>query len=635
LLSEGDRQALDSLHARLQRAERTAVEATARAEKIKSANDALRRSVGRLAAGDDIDSYLSGVLLSIVEELGALSGTVYSCDFAANVNWLRACVVDGRAMPARAADHPYASKPMTMIGTYDRLFPNWGTPEVSYFQHEVSEEWGLEPEYIAYLQASGARVNLVVPIVLNSELLGLFAIRFGERQQFSDEDSELFKALAYQAAVALRLWQLGEQARDAAVAREREASAEARAAKLAEANALMRRMTDVLRGTEDVDTLLGHTLKTITDLLGLHSGTAWTCDLERGALDLRFVLKNGQLVRGQDSDHPKAREPDHLDQWEWVLQGVPDRVAPTVKMVATAPDFGGPQRRYLLDRGIRRVLSIPMARGAEYIGVFAVFLDAEREPSAEELELVQVLANQAALAIQLSIVSEEARSIAVTEMTRIAARERESALEAERGRLAREIHDTLAQGFAAIAMRLTTIQREFADRVPAEVAKAVADAGDVARGYIVEARRAFAALKFHREFESLSVGLEHLVDAFRRSGEHRIELHVASTITVPDAVAFELLRIVREALNNALRHARAGGVRVELTPTPDDDGIRLVVADDGAGFDPDGRLAGFGLTSMRERVEEIGASLTIISAPGEGTEIIVTWYARTGASIRG
>ena len=105
---------------------------------------------------------------------------------------------------------------------------------------------------------------------------------------------------------------------------------------------------------------------------------------------------------------------------------------------------------------------------------------------------------------------------------------------------------------------------------------------------------------------------------------HRYDLHLIldleSSLVVPGAVLEALLRIVREAINNAGRHASTSTVLVRLTS---DDGIRLVVADDGNGFDTSRETGGFGLVSMRERAEALGGVFSITSAQGRGTTVEV------------
>ncbi len=137
-----------------------------------------------------------------------------------------------------------------------------------------------------------------------------------------------------------------------------------------------------------------------------------------------------------------------------------------------------------------------------------------------------------------------------------------------------------------------------------------------------ESRRAIAALT-HPVDEPFDVTLVQTVEEIAERLGSRARLIVDPGVRVPPETREALLRIVREAVTNASRHGGAGLVTVELS---NGDGIRLRIADDGKGFDPEAAAArgeGFGLVTMRERAEAVGAELRIWSQPRAGTEIEV------------
>ncbi|HEY2049997.1 MAG TPA: sensor histidine kinase [Caulobacteraceae bacterium] len=196
----------------------------------------------------------------------------------------------------------------------------------------------------------------------------------------------------------------------------------------------------------------------------------------------------------------------------------------------------------------------------------------------------------------------------------------EAAIMAERRRIAREIHDTLAQGFAAIRLQLELALSE--SELSPQVSRALELAYQIAGENLVESRRSMAALKSAQP--SLETMLSAAVEGVRRLGEVKIVAELAAAPALPEQVVHELLRIAQEAMRNATRHAQATTVRVVLTPLPG--GVRLTVIDDGKGFDPDATSSGFGLSGLRERAAGIGAKLTIDSAPGRGAKIVATWF---------
>jgi ligand-binding sensor domain-containing protein/signal transduction histidine kinase len=197
----------------------------------------------------------------------------------------------------------------------------------------------------------------------------------------------------------------------------------------------------------------------------------------------------------------------------------------------------------------------------------------------------------------------------------------------ERNRMAREIHDTLAQGFVGIALQLQAVEKAMPD-APEKAERHLALAQSMVSYNLVEARRTVWDLRSQAlETNDLAAALSQtarqmtegtaVVAEVRVTGENR---------RLPSQIENNLLRIAQEALTNALKHAEPNHVFIEL-----DFGtasIELRVRDDGRGFDAEGLIAAadghFGLLGMRERVEHLGGRLTLSSRPGEGTDVRAT-----------
>ncbi|MFC8373764.1 sensor histidine kinase [Streptomyces sp. NPDC057239] len=197
---------------------------------------------------------------------------------------------------------------------------------------------------------------------------------------------------------------------------------------------------------------------------------------------------------------------------------------------------------------------------------------------------------------------------------------------AERERLAREIHDTLAQGLSSIQLLLRAAERAFPGR-PDAAARHVESARQAAVDNLAEARRFVAALTPPAlEGTTLAGALERLCAT--TSARHRLtaRFHLTGD-PVPLATAQEvaLLRIAQSALANTVRHA--GATIAEVTLSHLGDHVALDVVDDGRGFDPvrlpapDAEAGGFGLAAMRARAQALGGTLTVGSAPGHGTAL--------------
>jgi signal transduction histidine kinase len=142
---------------------------------------------------------------------------------------------------------------------------------------------------------------------------------------------------------------------------------------------------------------------------------------------------------------------------------------------------------------------------------------------------------------------------------------------------------------------------------------------------MVEARRSVGALRpSDGDGEPISVTLKRISDRAQMTTSVPIDIDMDELPRLGDIVEREIVGIVQEALTNAVRHARARRITVRAAPVRSI-GVRLSVADDGRGFAHDRNSNGFGMTSMQERAERIGASLTIVTAPRAGTEVVLAW----------
>jgi signal transduction histidine kinase len=207
----------------------------------------------------------------------------------------------------------------------------------------------------------------------------------------------------------------------------------------------------------------------------------------------------------------------------------------------------------------------------------------------------------------------------------LAAAERQAGTLAERQRLARDLHDTLTQGFASVVLLLEAAQESLGLGRPVE--RHIEQALRSARDNLAESRRVVWALRPRPlDEQPLAQALGELTGRLAEETGLRVETVVAGTARpLPAEVEEALLRIVQEALANVRKHAAAS--RVTLTLSYLDDAVTLDVHDDGVGFDHAATAAaagaGLGLHAMAERVAALAGSLAVESAPGEGTTIAV------------
>src|SRR5258706_16473808 len=190
---------------------------------------------------------------------------------------------------------------------------------------------------------------------------------------------------------------------------------------------------------------------------------------------------------------------------------------------------------------------------------------------------------------------------------------------AESNRMARDIQNTLAQGFTGVIVQLEAAGEAMSQSRTARVSDHLNQAGELARESLREARRSVQALRPQAlEEKKLSEALKDLIEKMTRG----TTMHAKFTLQgkrrkLPPEWETNLLRIGQEVLTNVLRHARASEFKVLLVF--DCGEVRLDLRDNGCGFDPQGRHEGFGLQGMRERAEGMGGQLTIQSAAGQGT----------------
>jgi signal transduction histidine kinase len=211
----------------------------------------------------------------------------------------------------------------------------------------------------------------------------------------------------------------------------------------------------------------------------------------------------------------------------------------------------------------------------------------------------------------------------ITERKQLEEQARRSTILEERSRMARDVHDTLAQGFTGVVLNLEAAEEASAD-LPEEVRNRITRARDVARQNLEEVRRSVLMLSTSTTVRGdLADAIRESVDSVRSNSRVRVGFAVRGTPRHLDARFEEnLLRIAQQAMDNALQHAQARGIRIELVFGEKE--VRLHIGDNGRGFviaQPP--RCGMGLNGMRERAKEIGGKCELRSQPGKGTRVTV------------
>jgi signal transduction histidine kinase len=294
----------------------------------------------------------------------------------------------------------------------------------------------------------------------------------------------------------------------------------------------------------------------------------------------------------------------HAPGWHQTIEYAPDdaRLPDALREFSRTMDCGS-------------TIATPLTLGGKALGWMTLSSTHLQECDGQwwRVGLLEAVARQAALALHHSRIVEQSR-----------VEERRKTILEERNRLARDIHDNLAQGFAAILMQLQAAKREDCLLPPAVSAK-LDTAVDLARTHLAEARRSVGTLRPNvGQGEEVATALKRIAGVAQRTSTVPIDVSIDELPRVGDVVEREIIGIAQEALTNAVRHSRARRITVSAS-TVRSIGLRLSVADDGRGIAREEPSSGFGMTSMQERAERIGASLTIVTAPRSGTEVVLAW----------
>jgi len=391
--------------------------------------------------------------------------------------------------------------------------------------------------------------------------------------------------------------------------------------------AALTRSLDLLAQETDPDKLPKHVVTALLTQMNAHSAAIWERNGE--VLDLLGIIDEEQFVTNSKAAGGKGNLPaigpapplwcEGLEAGNHLVIEDADQEPCRIRLgdgrSAVWPEAGLPavfarKQGHFRAPGSRVLLISPMLMSGQLAGLIAIRFSGPRAFGSDEIELTKALAHQAMLSIQLMRLSQQSRQAAVM---------------AERNRMARDIHDTLAQGFTGVIMQLEAAKGATTQGDLAEAETRIERAGELARTSLGEARRSVRALRprslrngklfatLDNLFRQMTEGAD-LNAEFRAEGDER---------AIPAEYEDALLRITQESLTNAIKHANARNFKATLGVS--ENKIQLQLADDGCGFDPRAAHEGFGLIGMKERVEQMNGEFLLRSTPGIGTEIFVVF----------
>jgi signal transduction histidine kinase len=566
-----------------------------RASRLAQANAILRISAETLSNPQQLDDFLGYVTLTSTQQLHAVGATVWMYDWPARVAHLRFIIEDGRVVRAEDSSHPYGRKPKPLSDGDYASTPGLGSAAARPTMQRIELDPAVPADARVYLGGRGVGALLTCPLIWSGEQVGAICFRFVDERPLPPEDIELVEALANQATLAVQLTRLAAEARQAEVERVRSTQLNA-----------LRGVLDALAREPSPERLLEFTLRTTMEQFGTHSLSVWCRDHSTGMIGLEYAFEGGALVGDDDPRFAGVnRWLPMEDLWPWP-EVFRTGKASLIEDIRSVPPF--PLRDRLLPMGIITVLLVPMTIAGRLEGAVGLRFREKRPFRPDELELAESLANQAMLAIQLD---------------RVAAASRAAAVVAERNRMARDIHDTLAQGFTGVIVQLEAAEDARLRGLAPESDEHLRRARELARESLQEARRSVRALRPQAlDGSSLCDALESLVERITHgTGTHAELLVIGEPRPLRPEWEENLYRICQELVTNVVRHARARHVVARLVFEPNE--VRLDVRDDGVGFDSARRPDGHGLAGIEERVAEMGGQLAVRTVVGDGTTIMV------------
>lgn len=606
----------EKLRAEVEERVRQKIGAEERTETVMRANKTIPATLSNLHDVSNLDRLLGEVLSVIVDYLGEEAGGVWLYDEKRDRLRLQVVLEDGEVKAAHESEHP---DPTLSDEEVESIHRAHGPDLLPLFKDNIASVFGAEniaslPElapYREYLASRGEQSVLAVPLVASDDFLGLVSVRSRREMSFSTEKIAFVQAIAVHASLALKMSHLAEGARLAVVAEERrEAIARSKEALNRIANA-GRATLQRLAEQPDLNTFLDHVLAVSVEQFRAIGTSVWLGDPSTGICSQYISYQSGDSHSKAAPAYEHHLEPGDSAEAE-AFRPVPGRI-----VVHREEEIGtlGPYQDCLAairELGIRTLIRIPLFFGSEARGVFTLKFDNDRTLSPEEDGLAHTLANQVVLALELTKLSEKAKAAALAD---------------ERNRMAGDVHDTLAQAFAATLLHLRSMEMT---GVSAELQSHWKFAQDTASEGLASARRAMNAIRTVTSVdprplaERIAERVRQVTARTRPKTKVRFQAQ-GQTVILPWAVEDELERIAGEALFNAERHASAQEISVRLDYLSDN-GLRLRVRDDGRGFDQAcSSGAGLGLRSMHDRAERIGASFTLITEAGRGTEVVVLW----------
>jgi signal transduction histidine kinase len=534
-----------------------------------------------VVASLDVSEVISSILEQVQRLLNVERCAVVALDEEAGVFRIRA---------SRGLSNRYVSQ--LRIAPSE---PNSPSMRALRFQTPVqvrdTETEHLYPAFRRRAQAEGHRSMLAIPLLTQHAPPAVLLLYKSEPYRYASSELELASSFANHAAMALEnaaLFSLTDE--------------ELR--KQVQSLRALNRVSLTISESLVLDDVLNNALDAVVQVM--ETDTAWVYLLAEGETTLRLRAHRGFSDRFA---HQVAEQEVGAGLDGWVAQS---RGPLLIEDMSQDPHRPLPAST---EEGLRSFAAVPLRAKESVVGTLGVATRGDRRFTDDEVNLLSAIGGQVGLAV---------------ENARLYRHSRQAAILDERNRMAREIHDSLAQGLTGIIVQLEATER-LAQRRPEQAGKALHRALDLARHSLQEARRSVWGLRPRTlEGSTLAEAVSGHISAMQEQEKDGLALHFSISgeerALSPDA-ELNLFRITQEALSNVQRHAQAHNARVQLSF--EEGQVRLLMQDDGRGLspedlhDPSNGDGGFGLIGMKERASLLGGEMRVSSIPGEGTQVEV------------
>jgi nitrate/nitrite-specific signal transduction histidine kinase len=383
----------------------------------------------------------------------------------------------------------------------------------------------------------------------------------------------------------------------------------ARTKELAILNAIAVQVSSSLNLSE----IMSDALDRIMDLTGMEYGIAYRVEsgdeeAANSGKDTEQAYLRVMAYRGMPSTYADLGEKLPLKHSAAGMAGY--RGEPVIWTLEELPTDGAVKER-LVTLGVEQVIAIPLMAKGRLVGSLNLSTNQSRTYPPEQITLLKTIGQQIGVAVENAYLYEQAEQTAIA---------------AERGRLARELHDAVTQTLFSANLIADVLPRIW-KRDPEEGMKNLEELRQLTRGALAEMRTLLLEMRPESlERSSIKSLLTQLSDAFVGRVRVPVSLDIQGDCEPAHEVKLVFYRVAQEALNNIAKHSGARQVEVHLDCKPGQ--LKLTIKDDGLGFDPSTITPEhLGIAIMRERANSIGASFRITSQAGQGTTVELVWIS--------